>query len=89
MLVRYVPETLVQFRQEAPTIRPHVIIYGLKELEEEDCEVDRIARRLYHADLSKMPPFDVAISTDRVPPDKAAKIVAVSREEKEQERKES
>lgn len=59
---------------------------AFKELEEEDRKVDRIARRLYHADLSSMPPFDVAINTERVPPKKVAKIIAVLREKEEEER---
>ena len=54
---------------------------ALREVEEEDREVDKIARRLYRADLSRMPPFDVAINTERVPPDKVAKIISVLREE--------
>jgi len=58
---------------------------ALKEVEEEDREIDRIARRLYHADLSRMPPFDVAINTDRVSPDKVAKIISILREEKRKE----
>ena len=53
---------------------------ALREVEEEDREVGKIARRLYRADLSKMPPFDVAINTDRVPPDLVAKIVSILRE---------
>jgi len=56
---------------------------ALREVEEEDREVDRIARRLHYADLSKMPPFDVAINTERIPPDKIAKIISILREENE------
>jgi len=61
---------------------------ALREVEEEDREVDKIARRLYDADLSKMPPFDVAINTERVPPDKVARIVSILREEDEDEKSE-
>jgi len=172
VLIRYVPETLVPLRKEAPRIGPHILIYGLseagltstarlvqrsmkaeiinaahvntkrltkilrsekrpviiegtpalyaakeerdsirvllvasreertrrraqkskkpefvafKELEEEDRKVDRIARRLYHADLSSMPPFDVAINTERVSPKKVAKIISVLREKDEEQ----
>ncbi|RLI12821.1 hypothetical protein DRO35_02115 [Candidatus Bathyarchaeota archaeon] len=59
---------------------------AFKELEDEDRKVDRIARRLYHADLSRMPPFDVAINTERVPPEKVAEIIAIlKKEEKKKE----
>ena len=57
---------------------------ALREVEEEDREVSRITRRLYRADMSKMPPFDVAINTERVPADKVAKIISILREEKEE-----
>ncbi|RJS88953.1 MFS transporter [Candidatus Bathyarchaeota archaeon] len=57
---------------------------AFKELEEEDKKVNKIARRLYHADLSNMPPFDVAINTERVSPKKVAKIIAVLREKEEE-----
>lgn len=61
---------------------------ALREVEEEDREVDKISRRLFHANLSKMPPFDVAINTDRVPPEKVAKIISVLREETEESKQE-
>jgi len=54
---------------------------ALKEIEDEDRRVNRIARRLYHADLSNMPPFDVAINTERVSPEKVARIIEILREE--------
>jgi len=57
---------------------------ALREVEEEDREVSRITRRLYRADMSKMPPFDVAINTERVPADKVAKIISILREEEEE-----
>lgn len=60
---------------------------AFKELEDEDRKVDKIARRLYHTDLSKMPPFDVAINTERVPPEKVARIIAILKEEKKEEEK--
>lgn len=50
-----------------------------KELEGKDREVSRITRRLYGVDISKLPPFDVAINTERVPPDKIAKIIEILR----------
>jgi len=57
---------------------------AFKEIEEEDKKMDRIARRLYHTDLSSMPPFDIAINTERVSPKKVAKIIAVLREKDEE-----
>ena len=54
---------------------------ALKEIEDEDRRVNKIAKRLYHADLSNMPPFDVAINTERVSPEKVAKIIEILREE--------
>ncbi|KYH42840.1 MAG: hypothetical protein AYL33_000280 [Candidatus Bathyarchaeota archaeon B63] len=53
---------------------------AFKEIEDEDRRIDRIAKRLYHADLSSMPPFDIAINTERISPKKIAKIIAILRE---------
>lgn len=71
-------------RRSQKSKKPEFVAF--KELEEEDRKVDRIARRLYHADLSSMPPFDVAINTERVPPKKVAKIIAVLREKEDEEK---
>jgi len=70
-------------RRAQKSKKPEFVAF--KELEEEDRKVDRIAKRLYHADLSSMPPFDVAINTERVPPKKVAKIIALLREKDEEE----
>jgi len=70
-------------RRAQKSKKPEFVAF--KEIEEEDRKVDRIARRLYNADLSSMPPFDVAINTERVPPKKVAKIIAVLREEDEEQ----
>jgi len=70
-------------RRAQKSKKPEFVAF--KELEEEDRKVDRIARRLYHTDLSSMPPFDVAINTERVPPKKVAKIIAVLREKEEEQ----
>ena len=74
-------------RRAAKSKKPEFV--ALREVEEEDREVDRIARRLYRTDLSKMPPFDVAINTERIPPDKVARIIAVLREENGEEESKS
>jgi len=74
-------------RRAARSRKPEFV--ALREVEEQDREVDKIARRLYHADLSRMPPFDVAINTERVPPDKVAKIISILREENSKDRSES
>jgi len=71
-------------RRSQKSKKPEFVAF--KELEEEDRKVDRIARRLYHADLSSMPPFDVAINTERIPPKKVAKIIAVLREKEDEEK---
>jgi len=39
-------------------------------------------RRLYGADISKLPPFDIAINTDRIPPEKIVRIISLLREDK-------
>lgn len=54
---------------------------ALKEIEDKDRELARLTRKLYGADVSKLPPFDVAINTDRVSPRKVAKIISIIREE--------
>jgi cytidylate kinase len=53
---------------------------ALKEVEEEDRETKKIVNRLYGADMSNLPPFDIAINTERVPPELVAKIVALLKE---------
>jgi len=55
----------------------------LKELEEKDRELAKLTQRLYGADISKLPPFDVAINTERVKPVKVAKIIEILRESSE------
>lgn len=62
---------------------------ALREVEDEDREVDRLVRRLYRADISKIPPFDVAINTERVPPNKVTKIISILREDNEEKNSES
>jgi len=69
-------------RRAQKSKKPEFVAF--KEIEEEDKKVDRIARRLYKADLSSMPPFDIAINTERIPPNKVAKIIAVLREKDEE-----
>jgi len=53
---------------------------ALKELEERDREVAKITKRLYGVDISKLPPFDVAINTERIPPEKIVKIISLLHE---------
>jgi len=69
-------------RRAQKSKKPEFVAF--KELEEEDRKVNRIARRLYHVDLSNMPPFDVAINTERVSPKKVAKIISVLKEKEEE-----
>jgi cytidylate kinase len=56
---------------------------ALRELEEKDREMSKITRRLYGVDISKLPPFDVAINTERIPPEKIVKIISMLREKEE------
>ena len=58
---------------------------AFKELEDEDREVAKIIRRLHKADISKLPPFDIAINTDRIPPEKAAKVISFLLEKEKSE----
>lgn len=56
---------------------------ALKELEEKDREVAKLTRQLYGVDISKLPPFDVAINTERIPPEKIVKIISMLQEKDE------
>ena len=56
---------------------------AMKELEEEDRKVAKLTKRLYGVDISKLPPFDVAINTERIPPEKIVKIISMLREKEE------
>ncbi|MCX8170423.1 MAG: cytidylate kinase family protein [Candidatus Bathyarchaeota archaeon] len=49
----------------------------LKKVEDEDRRFLRLTRQLFGADLSKLPPFDIAINTERIPPEKILKIIKV------------
>lgn len=54
---------------------------ALREVEEEDRRIARLTRRLYGADITKLPPFDVAINTERVPSDKITRIISILHED--------
>ena len=54
---------------------PEFIVY--RTIEERDRKLSKMTKRLYGADLSKLPPFDIAINTDRVSLDKAVEIIAL------------
>jgi len=56
---------------------------ALRELEEEDRKVSKLTKRLYGVDISKLPPFDVAINTERISPEKIVKIISMLREKEE------
>ena len=55
---------------------------ALKRVEERDRKVAKLTRQLFNADISKLPPFDVAINTERIPPEKIVKMIALLREKK-------
>lgn len=71
-------------REVLKTEQPDFV--ALKEVEDRDRKITRLTRRLYGADISKLPPFDVAINTERVPQDKITKIIAILREDDEDAR---
>jgi MFS family permease len=56
---------------------------ALRELEEKDREVVRLTRQLYGVDISKLPPFDIAINTERISPEKIVKFISMLREKDE------
>jgi len=64
-------------RESAKSRSPDFVV--LKDLEKADRKLTRLARRLYGVDMSKLPPFDIAINTDRIPPEKIAEIVSLIR----------
>ncbi|MEM2749448.1 MAG: MFS transporter [Candidatus Bathyarchaeia archaeon] len=75
---------LVASRDER--IRREIKKYGgpdfvvFKRVEEEDRKIAKLTRQLFGADISKLPPFDIAINTERIPPEKIVKIIALLRE---------
>ncbi|MDH5795842.1 MAG: hypothetical protein OEZ24_07020, partial [Candidatus Bathyarchaeota archaeon] len=68
-------------RESAKSRSPDFVV--LKDLEKADRKLTRLARRLYGVDMSKLPPFDIAINTDRIPPEKIAEIVSLIRKRPE------
>lgn len=58
---------------------------AFKKIEEEDGKIAKLTRQLFNADISKLPPFDIAINTERIPPDKIVKIIALLREKRKNE----
>jgi cytidylate kinase len=49
----------------------------LKRIEEEDVKIAKLTRQLFGADILKLPPFDIAINTERIPPEKIVKIIKI------------
>ncbi|MEM2342024.1 MAG: MFS transporter [Candidatus Bathyarchaeia archaeon] len=56
---------------------------AFKRIEEGDRKIAKLTRQLFGADISKLPPFDIAINTERIPPEKIVKIIALLRGEGE------
>ena len=52
---------------------------AFRKIEEKDRKIVKLTRELLGADISKLPPFDIAINTERIPPEKIAKIIALLR----------
>lgn len=48
-----------------------------EELEKEDKEVDKMVKKYLKSDFSKLPPFDIAINTERVPEDVVEEILTL------------
>ncbi len=69
-------------RRETQKIKAPEFI-ALKELEEKDREVSKITKHLFGVDISKLPPFDVAINTERIPPEKIVKIISILQEKED------
>jgi len=57
----------------------------LRRIEEEDRKITKLTRQLFGADISKLPPFDIAINTERIPPEKIVKIIKILRGDKNEE----
>ncbi|HDH06893.1 MAG TPA: MFS transporter, partial [Thermoproteales archaeon] len=55
---------------------PFFVAY--KEIEEEDKKVSKVVKKYFKADLEKLPPFDIAINTQRIPPEVAEKIIEIA-----------
>ncbi len=68
-------------RKTSRSTKPEFV--ALKELEQKDREVAKLTRQLYGVDISKLPPFDVAINTERIPPEKIVKIISMLQEKGE------
>jgi len=50
---------------------------ALKKVEEKDRKIAKLTRQLFGSDISKLPPFDIAINTERIPPEKIVKIIKI------------
>ena len=58
---------------------------AFKKVEEKDRKVAKLTRQLFNADISKLPPFDIAINTERISPEKVVKIIALLHEKNKNE----
>ncbi|RLI23028.1 hypothetical protein DRO47_01715 [Candidatus Bathyarchaeota archaeon] len=54
---------------------PEFVVY--RTIEERDRKLSKTTKRLYGADLSKLPPFDIAVNTESVPLDKTVETIAL------------
>ncbi|RLE79146.1 MAG: hypothetical protein DRJ52_09025 [Thermoprotei archaeon] len=55
---------------------PLFVVY--KELEDEDKKVSKTVKKYFNADLEHLPPFDIAINTQKIPLEVAEKIIEVA-----------
>ena len=58
--------------------KPGFVVLNL--VEEEDRELQKLIKKLYKVDIFKLPPFDVAINTERIPPETVIKIISLIHE---------
>lgn len=57
----------------------------LKKVEEEDRKIAKLTRRLFGVDISKLPPFDIAINTESIPLEKILEIIKLLYSEEKRE----
>ncbi len=60
---------------------------AFRRVEEKDRKIAKLTRQLFNADISKLPPFDIAINTERISPEKVVKIITLLREKNKNQEK--
>ena len=57
------------------------LFVAFKEIEEEDKKVSKILKKYFKADLENLPPFDIAINTERIPLEVAEELIELTYKE--------